>query len=310
MLFPPEGPRWETDGRDWPNRSASSFVPAQGLTWHVQRMGHGPVLLLLHGAGAATHSWRDLMPRLAEHFTVVAPDLPGHGFTQPLPFYRLTLPGMAAAVAGLMVRLRLRPAMVVGHSAGAAIAARMALDGSLRPELLVSLNGALQPFKGMAGHVFPGMAKLLFVNPLTPRLFAWGAADARRVTRLIVDTGSTLDPAGLALYARLFRSPGHVSGALGMMAGWDLDTLARDLPRLAVPLVLVAAENDRAIAPAQGRAVARQVPGARLVSLSRLGHLAHEEAPEEVAALLVDLAREAGLLNGGRPPAAASGGAP
>ena len=72
---------WERDGRDWPNREASRFVEAGGLRWHVQQMGRGPVLLLLHGTGASTHSWRALLPLLAKSFTVVAPDLPGHGFT-------------------------------------------------------------------------------------------------------------------------------------------------------------------------------------------------------------------------------------
>jgi len=73
---------WERDGRDWPNRDASRFVRAGGLRWHVQKTGTGPVLLLVHGTGAATHSWRELAPLLARRFTVIAPDLPGPGFTQ------------------------------------------------------------------------------------------------------------------------------------------------------------------------------------------------------------------------------------
>lgn len=76
---------WDHDGRDWPNREHSRFVEAAGLRWHVQQMGRGPVLLLLHGTGASTHSWRALMPLLAAEFTVVAPDLPGHGFTSAPP---------------------------------------------------------------------------------------------------------------------------------------------------------------------------------------------------------------------------------
>ncbi len=81
------GPRWvrpsswEKEGQDWPNREFSRFVDAAGLTWHVQVMGSGPAILLVHGTGAATHSWRDLAPLLARHFTVVAPDLPGGGGT-------------------------------------------------------------------------------------------------------------------------------------------------------------------------------------------------------------------------------------
>src|SRR3954470_13494112 len=111
-------PRWEMEGRLWPNREASSFVQAAGLRWHVQRMGQGPQLLLVHGTGAATHSWRGLAPLLARRFTVVAPDLPGHGFTEAPSPDRLSLPGMVAALDGLLRALDVSPALAVGHSAG------------------------------------------------------------------------------------------------------------------------------------------------------------------------------------------------
>ena len=58
-------PDWEHDGRDWPNRTASRFVSAAGIVWHVQVAGEGPALLLLHGTGAATHSWAGVLPLLA-----------------------------------------------------------------------------------------------------------------------------------------------------------------------------------------------------------------------------------------------------
>ena len=59
-------------------------------------MGDGPDLLLLHGSGAATHSWRDLAPLLARDFRVIAPDLPGHGFTETPGGDGLSLPGIGA----------------------------------------------------------------------------------------------------------------------------------------------------------------------------------------------------------------------
>ena len=131
---------WDRDGLDWPNRDASQFVVAQGIKWHVQRLGSGPAILLLHGTGASTHSWRDLAPILADRFTVLAPDLPGHGFTRSLPRQRMTLPGMARAVAGLLQNLGVAPALVAGHSAGAAILARMSLDGLSTPSGVVGLR--------------------------------------------------------------------------------------------------------------------------------------------------------------------------
>ena len=66
-------------------------------------------MLLLHGTGAATHSWRGLAPLLATHFTLIAPDLPGHGFTQTPSDPGLSLPGMARLVAALLAELASRP---------------------------------------------------------------------------------------------------------------------------------------------------------------------------------------------------------
>ena len=291
-------PLWEREGSDWPNRAASRFVEAAGLRWHVQEMGapEAPALVLVHGTGAATHSWRGLMPRLAERFRVVAPDLPGHGFTDPLPDRRLSLPGMAAALGDLLRHLDCAPQVAIGHSAGAAILARLALDGGIDPRLLVPINGALKPFPGMAGILFPGMARILFLNPVTPRLFAW-SADKASVERLISGTGSRLDRTGLDLYRRLFRKTGHIAGALGMMANWKLDALDRVLPKLNGRVLLLVGANDKAILPDTAFAVRDRLPDARVELMRGLGHLAHEEAPDRVADLILREAEAVGVLS-------------
>src|SRR6056297_477263 len=166
---------WQRDGADWPNREASRFVRAGGLRWHVQVLGSGPSILLVHGTGAASHSWRDVAPRLAERFTVLVPDLPGHGFTQRPARGGLSLPGMAQALSDLLEALGESPALAVGHSAGAAILCRMSLEGRISPESIVSVNGALLPFRGVAGRIFSPLAKLLTLNPIIPSVFAWRA---------------------------------------------------------------------------------------------------------------------------------------
>ena len=281
---------WERDGADWPNREASRFVRAGGFEWHVQIMGAGPVLLLLHGTGAATHSWRDLMPLLAADFTVVAPDLPGHGFTATPAAAQMSLPGMARAVAALLKALNVRPEIVVGHSAGAAIAARMCLDGMIAPRALVSLNGALLPLAHMPSELFAPLARLMASMPLVPRLAAHQAGKQNAVERLIAGTGSVLDADGVKFYRRVVGSSGHVNGALVMMANWGLRDLTRDLPRLQVPLTLVTGSADRTIPPQDAQRVRRLLPDARRISLPGLGHLAHEEQPARCAEIIREAA--------------------
>jgi magnesium chelatase accessory protein len=291
-------PGWQRDGRDWPNREASRFVGAAGTLWHVQVMGAGPVVLLAHGTGAATHSWRALAPLLARRLTVVAPDLPGHGFSQAPAGARLGLPFMARSLAELCRALGVAPTLAVGHSAGAAILARMCLDGLAAPRALVSLNGALLPLYGLPGRVFSPLAKLLAGLPGLAALFARHTGNRAVVERLLRETGSSIDAAGVDFYARLAANPAHARAALNMMAAWDLAPLVRDLPRLRPKLLLVVGSNDRSIAPADSERVRALVPGAALVRLPGLGHLAHEEAPEATAGLVFDLAREAGILLG------------
>lgn len=282
-------PRWEVEGRDWPSREHSRFVDADRLCWHVQVMGEGPALLLLHGTGAASHSWRGVAPALAKHYTVIAPDLPGHGFTAGRPGGGLAMPAMARAVAELMVKLELRPVAIVGHSAGAAIAARMVLDRLSAPAAIVGLGAALLPFPGLGARLFPGLARLLFVNPFAPVLFARMARRPGEVERFMPrSTGSRIDPGGLECYRRLLGTPAHCAGAITMMADWDLEALKRDLPALRTRLLLVHGDRDAAIPVSAAREAAALAPGAEVAILPGLGHLAHEERPEEVAALIAE----------------------
>lgn len=297
---------WQRDGRDWPLREHSHFVDAAGMRWHVQKLGHGPAWLLLHGTGAATHSWRDLAPRLARHATVVAIDLPGHGFTSAPPGFGMfsasyTLPGMAAAVGELLRALKLHPHGIVGHSAGAAVAARLALDGHARPQVVASLNGALLPLPGLAAFVFPPMAKMMAATPLAAHLFSWRAGDPKALHRLIDGTGSKLDARGVELYGRLVRNPHHCYAALAMMAQWDVAPLWADLPKLGARLHLALGARDRAVPPAQGRRVHLHVSGSTLVEWPQLGHLAHEEEPGVAARWLEGLARHEAKAHDARP---------
>lgn len=281
-----DAPRWAVEGRDWPLRAHSRFVAAGRLRWHVQQLGEAaaPPLLLLHGTGAATHSWRDLAPLLARRFAVTAIDLPGHGFTTGRPSGGLALPAVARAVAELMAVLEISPALVVGHSAGAAVALRMVADTLVAPRGVVGLGAALLPFPGLAARLFPALAKLLFVNPFAPLLLSRIARVPGETGRFLArSTGSRIDDAGVDEYARLFACSGHIAGAIGMMAEWDLAPLKNALPTLTVPLLLLHGEADATVPPSSARDVAALVPGTQVALLPGLGHLAHEERPDEIA---------------------------
>lgn len=278
--------RWERRALDWPHRAASRFVAAGGIEWHVQIMGAGPWALLLHGTGASTHSFRDLAPALARDFSVLAVDLPGHGFTATPASHLMSLPGFATLVAAVCRGLEVQPALAVGHSAGAAVVVRMTLDGMIAPRGIAALNGALQPLSAPGAIFFKPVAKLLAGLPILPALLALRSESSGRVERLLAGTGSRIDAAGIGFYRRLFADADHVGAALSMMANWDIDALSRDLPRMPIPLALVIGSNDRTIPPADQRRIAARVAQATIDMQSGLGHLAHEEDPEGTAAIL------------------------
>ncbi len=283
-------PDWATDGKDWPNRQASRFVRAGGYEWHVQQMGQGPTCLLIHGTGAATHSWRDVMPLLAKHYTVVAMDLPGHGFTKGSG-KSPTLEGMATSVAALLDALELSPDLIVGHSAGVAIAAQLLLDKHWQAPL-IGFTPALMPFPGLAAKIFPSLAKMLFTNPFVGIIFSRMAQAPGQTAKFLArSTGSKIDAAGAKYYTRLFSKSGHCDGAIRMMANWRLEGLGARLGDLASPVLLVSAAKDAAIPKAAVMQAVALIPGCETSEMAPLGHLAHEEDPTQAAKIITEFAK-------------------
>ena len=274
-------------GADWPHMNCSRFVQTPGVRWHVQMAGSGPVLLLLHGAGASTHTWRDLLMTLSADFTVVCPDLPGHALSHIANGFRPGLREMAGALDDLLHALNLQPQVVVGHSAGGAVAAQWVLERqSQQPTdapILIGLNPAWLPIPGVASWMFPAAAKLLALNPLSA---LWIARHGKRpgvVQKLVDDTGSRLDAQGVDYYARLIRQPAHVRGVLAMMAAWDMESLGRRMPGLRGPVFLHLGGRDTTVPTSWSGRTYAAVAQTRGVTVPELGHLAHEEAPALVA---------------------------
>lgn len=278
---------WGRDGSGWPNRAFSRFPDAGGYRWHIQRGGAGAKVLLLHGTGASTHSWAGLFPRLSARCDVLALDLPGHAFTRSRGPEDSSLPGMAMAVQSLLRQTGFSPEIIIGHSAGAAIAIRLAAILGARLRCIVAINGALRPLSGLAGIAGPAIARAIILSPLIVTAMARGGRDRERVARLIRSTGSEPGEPYLDIYSRLFAAPSHLRGTMRMMANWDVSEIISDLDQMGCPLVQITGDRDRAVLPEEAARLARRFPNASHIPLSGLGHLAHEEAPEKMAAAVL-----------------------
>ena len=292
-LYP--APDWERQRHDWPHSAHSVFVRCGDMRWHVQQMGQGPALVLLHGTGASTHTWRDILPLLAQDYQVIAMDLPGHAFSSPLPQQSPSLPNVAQAVLALLRQLRVRPVAWVGHSAGAAIAAQCNLDPQWQSEgegaPLIALNPAWLPMPGSARWFYPLAAWVVARNPLSGWIAAKQVQHTRLVDRLLAQTGSRVDATGRRCYEYLLTQPAHARYVLQLMAAWDLHRFAQTLPQLRMPVQMQIGLADGTIPPKLADQAQALLPHATRVDWPTLGHLAHEENPQGCVKALSDFVR-------------------
>ena len=280
--------QWANYRSTWPHAQHSQFIQAGGIQWHVQIMGQGPVLLLLHGTGSGSFSWRGLMPLLSAHFQVIAPDLPGHAFTSRGPEGSLSMQGMSEGLRALLLQLNVTPSIIGGHSAGAAIAANMLLQQrALSQTQLIGFNPAWLPLPGLPSLIFRPAAKLAAINPVSAWATAKLASKPAMIEKSILQTGSQLDAQGLALYQSVFSHSGHVHSVLNMMAAWQLDTLSKSLPQLQNKVSILVGMQDQTVPPSMAHAACKLMPQARVFEQHGLGHLAHEEDPAGTAQLIL-----------------------
>ncbi|MEM9433406.1 MAG: alpha/beta fold hydrolase BchO [Pseudomonadota bacterium] len=278
---------WERVKHTWPNASASRFVSVAPHQWFVQETGTGGTVLLLHGAGGSSHSWRDVFPALADSFNVITIDLPGQGFTRLGAKSRCGIKDISADIETLLGEIEADSLQaIIGHSAGVAIALQLALNGNCcsNETRIIGINAALGHFKGLAGMLFPVLAKALSRAPFIPEVFAQTA----NADRLIASTGSKIDMAGMEQYRQLIADPDHVAATLAMMSQWHLDPLLAALPKINQKTLFLAGARDKTVPPDTSERAANRMPNATFECWEDFGHLIHEEVPEQIAARIRD----------------------
>ena len=132
------------------------------------------------------------------------------------------------------------------------------------------------------------MARFMSLNPLIPPLLARLTGGLDRAAELLDSTGSRIDAEGVALYHRLMSDRQHIDGTLAMMAAWRIEPLLERLETIDVPTLLIAGRQDGTVPFETSERAAARLPGGEALVLDGLGHLAHEEAPERIAACILD----------------------
>jgi pimeloyl-ACP methyl ester carboxylesterase len=268
----------------------SRFVEVNGVKVHYEMAGRGePVFFLLHGFGASTFSWREVMAPLAEMGTVVAFDRPAFGLTQrPMPGEwegenPYSTEAQVALTVGLMDALEVESAILVGHSAGGTVSVLTALDHPERVSGLILVAPAVSTAENR------GANRSSLLRPLlnTPQMRHLGPLLVRRIQEGGKDTlrAAWHDPSRI--------TPQVWEGYLKPLQAenWDRALWEHNLARRPLglverlgeiegPVLIVTGDHDRIVATERSVVLAQVLPGAELLVIPDCGHLPHEEYPE------------------------------
>jgi magnesium chelatase accessory protein len=273
----------------WPNRSNSELIKSDNYNWHIQKFGStGKKLLLIHGTGASSHSWYPLIENLNLEFEILCLDLPGHGFTRALARQKKQLVIIVDQISLLLRNIDFYPNIIMGHSAGAAVAYELAKKIETKPNT-IAINAAFGQFSGLAGVAFPYFAKIASSTTIPARFLSLLASKEEIVRKLLASTGSIIPELQIKCYQYLFSNTEHVDGTLQLMADWDLGYFLDRLPEETAPIHFLVGDKDTTVPPHISKSWDQSMPNSSLTQFNGLGHLLHEESPSTVSTILENL---------------------
>jgi len=268
----------------------SRSVEVKGTRLHYLIAGNGPHVILLHGYTQTSRMWRPLIPKLADRFTVIAPDLPGIG-DSAIPADGLDMKSAAIRIHALAKSLGVTKARVVGHDIGLMVAYAYAAQFSSEVEKLAVMDAFLPGVPGWElAYNNPAMWHFRFHGP-TPEALVAGREDAYFAyfwNDLAADKTRSLPVADREAYVAAYSRPGRMKAGWAYFASWP-DT-AKDFAqmaqaRLTMPVLSLAGEKaSAAILGPQMRLVATDVT---VVDFKDTGHWLIEERPQETMDALI-----------------------
>ncbi len=270
----------------------------QETTLHGHRVayrhgGEGPVIVLLHGITSTSATWEKVLPYLATRFTVIAPDLIGHGDSAK-PRGDYSLGAYASGVRDLVVSLGYDSATFVGHSLGGGVAMQLSYQFPERCErlVLVDSGGLGREVSGLLrAATLPGSE---WVLPLlaSGRILGAGRAVGGLLDRLGLRAGTDIEEMArghATLYDREAREAFvHTLRTIVEPGGQRVDASDRLYLAENVPFMLVWGEDDSMIPLAHGQRAHELVPSSRLEVFPGAGHFPHVDEPQRFIDVLVD----------------------
>lgn len=268
-------------------------VKLHGNRVAYRQAGRGPAIVLIHGITASSATWEGTASRLSDRYTVLAPDLLGHGQSAK-PRGDYSMGAFASGVRDLLVALDIPRATIVGHSLGGGVAMQFAYQfPDLAERLALVSSGGL----GSDVHSFLRAATIPGAGLVIPllagrRVLSAGRAVGRMLDRVGVSLGNDVLEMARG-HASLSDAEARVAFVHTLRASVDPTgqrVRATDRLYLAteLPLLIVWGARDRIIPVSHGVRAHELVPASRLEVFERAGHFPHLDEPERFANTLGD----------------------
>ncbi|HEY3844670.1 MAG TPA: alpha/beta fold hydrolase [Acidimicrobiales bacterium] len=278
-------------GRRREDGYAVEYCTIHGYRRAYVRAGQGPALLLIHGIGDSSDSWRPVLDQLARHHTVIAPDLLGHGRSEK-PRADYSVAAYANGMRDLLSVLEIDRATVLGHSLGGGVAAQFAYQFPERCQRLVlvgsgGIGRSVSPLLRLAA--IPGAE---FLMPL------FGLPPVRAVSRFAADILQRFDTAlgrdteeVLAVFDALPNTAARRAILRTLRSGVDwrgqvITMLDRAYLAEGMPTLLVWGRRDAVIPLGHGRLAHVAMPGSELEIFDEAGHFPHHSDPDRFVELV------------------------
>lgn len=262
---------------------ASRFVEVAGQQVHVEQAGAGEPVVLVHGFGASTYSWRQVLPEVAERRRAIALDLSGFGWTErPRDPARYTRDGQVALILGSMDALGIERVHLVGHSYGGALVLALAVRHPERVRSLLLVDSAAPTYPDDRRRRLAGIR---WLNGLFLRSLALRENGVRKALLASIHDDALVTPELVAAYLERLRIEGVTDAYYGLTAPVRDKGETVDLAKVAAPTLVVWGAEDRLVPVEDGRQATARIPDARFEVFEKIGHMPMEECPADLLRL-------------------------
>jgi len=282
LLTRPRDVDWEQSRELVYHAEHSRFADVDGLRVHYQEAGdsRAPVILLIHGFLSSTMVWSKVFLEFASAgYRAIAPDLLGYGYSDKPRDFDYTIESQSRMIAGLLERLGIDHAILIGSSFGGAIAATVALN---RPELVekLALVGAVSNNEPKRYPIMRLVRSPLIGDVVSPLLASSRRLLRARMKRVYDRHRWKLDEFRIDARFIPLRAAATHRAIIRTVRNWDADRIQRDAHLITQPTLLLWGDHDPDVPLRDGEELKERIPNSRLIVFRECGHHPQEEYPE------------------------------